>query len=68
MSHTIESQDPLFNSKQTRQYLGDRSDMTLWRWVRDEVIPPPIKIRRRNYWRKSSLDSAISKQSSDAVA
>jgi predicted DNA-binding transcriptional regulator AlpA len=53
------SNDPLLNSANVSHYLGGVSQMTIWRWVRDGVIPAPIKIRNRNYWRQSGLDAAV---------
>ena len=33
------------------------SDMSLWRWLRDETLnfPRPIRISKRKYWRLSDL-------------
>jgi predicted DNA-binding transcriptional regulator AlpA len=59
MNPRTQSPDPLLSSAQTAAYLGGISTMTLWRWVRDGVIPAPIKIRNRNYWRQSGLDAAV---------
>jgi predicted DNA-binding transcriptional regulator AlpA len=51
------SGDPLFDSLMTREYCGDVSAMTLWRWAREHGFPPPdVSIGRRNYWRRSTLD------------
>lgn len=34
-----------------RDYFGNVSDMTIWRWRRDASVgfPPVVQIRRRNY-------------------
>lgn len=37
------------------QYLGEISAMTEWRWVKQGILPEPIKINGRNYRRKSDL-------------
>lgn len=42
--------DPLLNSRQVRKMFGDISQMTLWRWVRDGVLPEPKRINGRDYW------------------
>jgi predicted DNA-binding transcriptional regulator AlpA len=41
--------NPLLNSTQVRQIFGGISDMSLWRWVKDENLgfPPPVYIQRR---------------------
>jgi predicted DNA-binding transcriptional regulator AlpA len=50
--------DPLLSSRGTREYCGDISEMTLWRWTRDHSFPPPdTTINRRRFWRRSSLDA-----------
>ena len=42
-------------TKARNEYLGGISAMTEWRWIRDEILPPPIKINRRNFYRDSDL-------------
>ena len=49
------SNDPLMQSRQVRAALGDVSDMTIWRWVKAGILPEPIKINSRNYWRQSEV-------------
>ena len=61
MNHDLSIDDPLFNSRNTRQELGDICDMTLHRWVKAGIIPEPIKIRERNYWRKSWIEQVKTK-------
>ena len=45
-------------SGQLRAELGEISDMTLWRWLRDSGLnfPRPVQIRNRRYWRRSEVD------------
>jgi hypothetical protein len=52
--------DVLLNSRQVRNLFGDVSDMSLWRWVRDGVLPEPIYIRKRRYWWRSVIIRAVS--------
>jgi predicted DNA-binding transcriptional regulator AlpA len=35
------------------------SDMSLWRWLRDDSLgfPPPIRINNRRFWRLSCLEA-----------
>jgi predicted DNA-binding transcriptional regulator AlpA len=39
------------------KYRYHKSEMTLWRWVRDPRLkfPPPVKIGYLNHWRLSDL-------------
>jgi predicted DNA-binding transcriptional regulator AlpA len=46
----------LLKASAVSERYGCVSDMTLWRWVRDGVIPHPVKINGRNYWREADLD------------
>jgi predicted DNA-binding transcriptional regulator AlpA len=49
---------PLLSSRGTREYCGDISEMTLWRWTRDQSFPrPDMTLNRRRFWRRSSLDA-----------
>ena len=42
---------------QVRERYGGISDMTLWRWLRDEQLgfPKPCRINRMRYWNDSEL-------------
>ncbi|GHA74961.1 hypothetical protein GCM10007067_10030 [Lysobacter bugurensis] len=31
--------------------------MTVWRWVQKGLLPEPIKINGRNYWRESDVEA-----------
>ena len=35
------------------------SDMSIWRWLRDEALgfPVPIRIHNRRYWRRAELEA-----------
>lgn len=58
-----DTRDALVPQQTARQEVfGAVCDMTIWRWVRDGVLPAPIKIRGRNYWRRSELDAWIEEQ------
>jgi len=57
-------EDPLLNSRHARAHVGGISEMTRFRWTRDLEFPrPDVVIARRNFWRRSTLDSWISRQS-----
>lgn len=51
--------DPLASQTRVKKQLGDISDMTMWRWRRKGILPPPIVINSRNYWRQSQVDDAL---------
>lgn len=51
--------DPLASQTSVKKQLGDISDMTMWRWRRKGILPPPIIINSRNYWRQSQVDAAL---------
>lgn len=53
--------DELIDSAEAQRLVGGRSKMTLWRWARDGIIPEPITIRRRNYWRRGEFLRALAK-------
>ena len=38
-----------------REYLGEISAMTEWRWRQVGILPEPIRIRKRNFYRESDL-------------
>lgn len=41
--------------KARRDYMGGASAMTEWRWRQDGILPAPIQINRRNFYRESDL-------------
>jgi predicted DNA-binding transcriptional regulator AlpA len=42
---------------QVRRRYGDISDMTIWRWLKDEELgfPRPLRIKRERFWKLSEL-------------
>jgi predicted DNA-binding transcriptional regulator AlpA len=49
--------DALLTSAQVKRRYGDASDMTIWRWLKDEKFgfPKPTEIKGRRFWRLSDL-------------
>jgi len=48
--------DALLTSKQIKSLVGDPSDMTLWRWIRDKKFPAPArKFNGRRFWRAGDV-------------
>jgi predicted DNA-binding transcriptional regulator AlpA len=35
------------------------SAMTLWRWVKRGLLPPPIKLGRRNYYERREVEARL---------
>ena len=63
--------DTLLNSAQARAKVGGVTDMTLWRWMRDDRVkfPIPIKLNRINYWRQGDVRRWLAeRQAQKAVA
>lgn len=51
MSHP----ETLIAQPKLRQIMGGISDMTVWRWRKDGLLPAPIVIRKRNYYRADDV-------------
>ncbi|KAA6184145.1 transcriptional regulator [Thiohalocapsa marina] len=51
--------DALITAAEARRLAGGISDMTLWRWLRKGIIPQPIVIKRRRYWRRGEYLAAL---------
>ena len=47
--------DRLIPQKTVRMLRGDISNMTIFRHVRKKLIPPPIVIDGRNYWKLGEI-------------
>ncbi len=47
----------MLTAKQVRTRYGNVSDISLWRWLRDErlVFPQPLFINKRRHWKLSDL-------------
>ena len=52
----------LLNSKQVRTKCGSISEMTLWRWSRDEAFPKPVRIHGRKYFPEIEIDAWVEAQ------
>jgi hypothetical protein len=51
--------DALLPSAEARRLAGGISTMTEWRWRRDGLLPAPVQIRGRNYYRKGPFMAAL---------
>ncbi|KAA2236947.1 helix-turn-helix transcriptional regulator [Salinarimonas soli] len=52
----MDTNEQMLSSRKVRDRYGV-TDMSLWRWLRDEKLqfPQPMVINRRRYWRLSDL-------------
>ena len=51
--------DALITSAQLSALAGGVSAMTIWRWCRVGLLPPPTRIRNRNYWSRRKAIAAL---------
>jgi predicted DNA-binding transcriptional regulator AlpA len=70
MYTNIKEDDTLLPSSKVRQRFGGVSDMTLWRWERNEKLgfPKPVRINARRYYRLSELDEFEQRQRAKQAA
>lgn len=47
--------EKLIPQPELRRLFGGVSDMTLWRWRESGMLPAPIVINRRNYYRATDI-------------
>jgi len=58
--------DRLISQTQLRRLFGEISDMTIWRWRKAGLLPQPIVINRRNYYRQSDIAEMQSRLSRES--
>ena len=53
-----------------REIFGGISDMTLWRWMKDESLgfPKPIVLARNRYWREAEVQAWIDQRAAKQAA
>lgn len=63
------SSHAMLTAAQVRQLCSGISDMTLWRWLRDEAMsfPKPLFINRRRYWEAAAVELWLSNRQSSQV-
>ena len=66
-NHASNQPETLISQPQLRHMHGGKSDMTIWRWRKSGLLPEPIVINRRNYWRASDI-AAMQKRMADQSA
>ncbi len=53
--------DPLITDSELRRIAGGVTSMTIWRWRKAGLLPPPIVIRCRNFNRQSAVNEALAR-------
>lgn len=58
----------MMTSRQVRELCGGVSDMSLFRWARDERagFPRPVYFNRRRYWIAAEIEAWWASRSKDA--
>jgi predicted DNA-binding transcriptional regulator AlpA len=51
----VASSEALITSKEVKRRLGGVSDMTIHRWRERGILPDPVKIGARNFWRENDI-------------
>lgn len=54
----------LLPTREVKKRLGDVTDMTLWRWLRNPEVgfPPPVVISKRKYWPAAEIEAFIARR------
>ena len=53
--------DALLSQPQLRRLMGGVSDTTIWRWRNCGMLPAPVPINGRNYYRESEVKTLQNK-------
>lgn len=51
--------EALISQPELQRLAGGVSAMTIWRWRKKGILPPPLVIERRNYWRRQVALAAL---------
>ena len=52
--------DPIVPMTYVQSQFG-RSARTIYLWIEQGILPPPLKINRYNGWKKSQIDAVVDK-------
>jgi hypothetical protein len=50
----------LLSQREVKRRMGNVSSMTIYRWRQSGMLPAPIVMNRRNYWRAADIELVIS--------
>lgn len=53
------SKEALISLREAQRSLGNPARSTLYRWIAEGQIPPPVRIGGRIFWRSGELDAFI---------
>ena len=59
--------DDLLPQTAARQLCGGVSAMTFWRWRQGGILPAPVIINKRLYWKRAALAAFIDQHSQAAA-
>lgn len=59
--------DALVTQPQLKRITGNVSDMTIWRWRRAGLLPEPMSVRGRNYWRARDVRAALNRMTAQGA-
>lgn len=51
----MQSPEALISQPELRRLFSGVSDMTVWRWRKNGILPEPIVINRRNFYRETDI-------------
>lgn len=57
--------DTLISQPQLRRLMGGVSDSTIWRWRTVGILPKPLSINGRNYFRQADLKVVFDRLATD---
>jgi len=58
-THGANAHDDLIDAAELRRICGGISDMTIRRWIARGILPSPMHIERRRYWRRGDVLAAL---------
>jgi predicted site-specific integrase-resolvase len=59
MKHTLEIQGRVYDSTRVFTETYGLSALTLWRWYKRALIPPPIRLGNRNYYERQQIEERL---------
>jgi|SaaInlStandDraft_1057018.scaffolds.fasta_scaffold139078_2 predicted DNA-binding transcriptional regulator AlpA len=55
----LQGLEKLLTVKQVAKIYGECDGSTIWRWVKQGILPKPVKVGGRTLWRKSEIHKNI---------
>jgi predicted DNA-binding transcriptional regulator AlpA len=66
----LDTPDCFLTGKQVRARYGGISEMTVWRWLKDESLcfPQPLYIQKRRFWKLADIEAFEAAQAAKSEA